>query len=81
MDKPTRNLDLIDSLLAEFGSTDIRPDEFTVDDYWARMQVHGECNRKTAANQLSSLVKSGRIVARWVRVDGHRCAAYSEKKP
>lgn len=82
MDKPTRNIDLIDRLLADLGMNEVRPDEFLLEDYWERMKLKVPgISRKTAANHLGNLARKGVIVARSLVVNGHRTKAYSEKKP
>lgn len=80
LDLATRNtLSALESALSAMSDKQLRPDEFTRDQYIELMRQRGDARSFDALrNTLLMLTKSGVLKSRKVCVDGRECNAYSK---
>jgi hypothetical protein len=81
LDQSTRNtLSALEKALEMSCSSPLRDDEFTTDEYIAKVKERGQFHSEDACRAtLKRLVESGQLKVRKIKMNGKQCNAYSAK--
>lgn len=79
LDQSTRNtLSALEKALEMSCASPLREDEFTTEQYIAKMKERGQFHSEDACRAtLKRLVESGKLTMRKIKVNGYQCNAYS----
>ena len=79
LDQSTRDsLSALEKALEMSCASPLRDDEFTTDEYIAKVKERGQFHSEDACRAtLKRLVESGKLSMRKIKINGYQCNAYS----